>query len=160
MSKPLYQLTSDYRALVERVEDGEVVDDETLSALVGELEHKGLAVVHVLRELELDIERFKTEEQRLAARRRAHEANREKLREYVKRTMLDHQVTKLKAGTFSITVSEGPEHVVVDDETKLPEAFVRVKREPNKSAILEAYKKDGELVAGTHIERSVTLRIR
>ena len=69
-------------------------------------------------------------------------------------------IQKIKAGTFTIWLQEGPERVEVVDEAAVPEAFFRVKREVSKSEILRAYKQDGECVPGTRIERSVGLRIR
>lgn len=160
MARPLYELAAEYAALASDIDDGVVVDDARLGALAGAIEHKGAGIVHVLAQLDADEMALKAEIDRLTARKRTIAANRERLRDYVKRTMLDNQITKVKAGTFSITVSDGPECVVIDDESKVPDAFMRVKREPNKTAILEAYKRDGECVAGTHIERAVALRIR
>lgn len=163
MTRPLYELVGKYRLLVEKIDDGEALTDEQLGELDAAdeaLEHKGRALVHVLSQLDADEAMLSAEIERLTLRKRALVNNRERLREHIKRTMLDHQVTKLKAGTFSISISEGPDRVVVDDETKLTDEFVRVKREPNKIAILTAFKEHGELVPGTHIERAVALRIR
>ena len=163
MGKPLYELVGKYKALADRMDDGEAVTDEELAELDAAdeaLEHKGRAIVHVLAQLDADESVLSAEIERLTLRKRALVANRERLREHIKRTMLDHQVTKLKAGTFSISISEGPDRVIVDDETKLTEEFVRVKREPNKIAILAAFKEHGELAPGVHIERAVALRIR
>lgn len=162
MSKPLYELTAQYKALVDRIDDvdGYLVDDMALDALGAELEHKGAGIVHVLKTLEDEETAIGREVERLTARKRTLAQNRERLRDYVKRTMLDNQVTKLKAGTFSITVSNGPERVVIDDESKVPDSFMRIKKEPNKTAILEAFASAGECVPGTHVERSVALKIR
>ena len=66
---------------------------------------------------------------------------------------------RIKAGTFSITVSEGAECVVVDDETRSPTPSCASER-ANKTAIKEAFQREGLCVEGTHIERAVQLRIR
>jgi phage host-nuclease inhibitor protein Gam len=42
----------------------------------------------------------------------------------------------------------------------VPAEYLRVKREVNKSAVLQAYKQDGELVPGVRIERATRLVIR
>lgn len=160
MGKPLYELVGAYGSLWQQMEDGQVVDEAQLDALGDALEHKGAGIVHVLAQLDADESLLRAELERLAERKRVLCANRERLREYIKRTMLDHQVTRLKAGTFSISVSEGAEKVVIDDETRVPDDFMRVRKEPNKTAILEAWKNDGELVPGVHIERAIALRIR
>jgi hypothetical protein len=159
MGKPLYELTSDYVQLQQKLDDGEDVT-EALGQLSDALEHKALGIVHVLRELDLDIDKIRAEEQRLTARRRAAEANRERLREHVKQTMAATGTTKIKAGTISLSLSEGPDKVVVDDEALIPETYLRIKKEPNKTAIHDAYRETGECVAGSHIERVWALRIR
>ena len=160
MAKPLYELAAEHRALLDVIDDGGVVDDMRLEALSGAIEQKGAGIVHVLRQLDADEEALKVEIDRLTTRKRVLCANRERLRSYVKRTMLDNQVTRIKAGTFSISVSEAGQCVVIDDEARVPDTFMRVKKEPNKTAILEAFTSTGECVPGTHVERSVALRIR
>ncbi len=159
MSKPLYELTGAYRILSDQLDEGMDVTD-ALALLEGALEQKSVAILAVMRELDLDVEKLKAEEQRLTARRRAAEANKERLRDYVRTSMVNAGVTKLKAGTFTVGVSDGPERVVIDDESKIPAAFTRTKVEPDKTKILEAYKQHGECVPGTHVERAVALRIR
>lgn len=156
----LYELQGYYKELADRIDDGAVVEPLELAAVGDALEQKGAGIVHVLAQLDADEAALKAEMDRLTARRRTLQANRERLREYVKRAMLDHNVTKLRAGTFSISVSEGPEQVVVEDEALLPETYVRVKREPNKAAVLDAYRQTGEIVAGCSIQRGWALRIR
>ncbi len=155
----LYELADHYRVLHERLEDGEDVSD-ALAQLDGALEQKSLAIMHVMRDLDLEVEAFKTEEQRLAARRKTLEAQRTKLKDYVLRCMQDADVVKLKAGTFQLAVREDPEHVVIEDEALIPDTYVRTKREPNKAAILDAYRTTGECVPGTRIARGYSLRTR
>lgn len=159
MTQPLYALADQYRVLQERLDDGEDVSD-ALAQLDGALEQKSLAIMHAMRNLDAEVEAFKTEEQRLAARRKTLEAQRTKLKEYVLRCMQDANVLKLKAGTFQLAVREDPEHVVIEDEGLIPDTYMRVKREPNKSAILDAYRTTGELVPGTRVERGHSLRTR
>jgi septal ring factor EnvC (AmiA/AmiB activator) len=104
----LFDLTGAYAALVERIEAGEEVDEQLLATLSDAIEHKSAAIVHVLRDLELDIDKVDEELRRLAARKKTASANRERLREYVRACMTDAGVSKLKAATFSISLSDGP----------------------------------------------------
>jgi hypothetical protein len=61
---------------------------------------------------------------------------------------------------LTITVNAGRQKVIVSDEQALPDAFVRVKREPNKIAILEALEL-GETVPGAALSnRQSQLTIR
>lgn len=110
--------------------------------------------------MELDVEKLSQEISRLSARKRTLDGNMMRAREYLRAGMLATNTTRIKAKTFSISLSDGPDRVVVEDESAIPEAFQRVKREVDKSKILDAYKADGELVRGTRIERGTRLVIR
>lgn len=156
----LYELTGAYAEIAERVADGDELSSGKLAELHDAIEVKAAAMVRILRELDLDIDKVDDELQRLAARKKAAVANRERLRSYVRDCMEQAGVTKLRAGTFSMSVCDCPERVVVLDEDKVPEAYTRVRREVDKAAILRAYKDDGEVVPGTAIERGRRLVVR
>jgi phage host-nuclease inhibitor protein Gam len=156
----LFDMTGRYAALAARIDQGEEVDEAELALLEDAIEHKSAAIVHLVRELELDIDKLDDELKRLAARKKTAQNNRERLRRYIETCMQQAGASKLKAATFSVSLSDGPECVVVDDEAAVPEEFLRIKREVNKSAILAAYKAHGELVPGVHIERGTRLVIR
>lgn len=155
----LYDISQAYVSLALRAEDGEDVS-EALAALDGELNAKAEGVLYVLRDLEGDAEKIDAEIKRLSERKRALAGNAQRIYDYLRRSMETAQIGRIKAPTFVITLSDGPERVEVDDEAQLPEAFVRTKREPNKVALLQHYKATGEIVQGTRIERSSRLTIR
>ena len=68
--------------------------------------------------------------------------------------------TKIVRPDLTISVNAGRQKVLVTDENALPNAYVRIKREPNKLAILEALEQ-GELVPGATLSnRTSTLTIR
>ena len=69
-------------------------------------------------------------------------------------------ITKIKTDTHTITIGDGPQRCVVDDESLVPAQFTRTKVEVDKRAVLDAFKTDGECVPGTRVERSRALRIR
>jgi hypothetical protein len=157
----LYELTGAYAQLQAAAEDGEDVSAQ-LEQLGDALEHKGMKLAAVLRGLRVNVEAFRQEELRLAARRKALEANAERIRESIRASMLQAGIRQIKAGTWSITLSDGPERVVVTDLNAVPDEYQRVtvKREVDKPAVLAAYKQDGEIIPGTSVETGTTLRIR
>lgn len=53
----------------------------------------------------------------------------------------------------TLTIQRGQQSVVVTDEEKLPEKFIRTKREPDKTAIKEALKA-GEAVEGAELSNA------
>jgi phage host-nuclease inhibitor protein Gam len=155
----LYEIASEYMQLQALAESGEDVGPMLATVDVA-LAEKAQGVVYVLKNLEAEAEAFRAEETRLAARRQTLERAADQIRDRVRSAMAAGGVTRVKAGTFSISLSEGCERVEVEDAAAVPEAFHRVKREIDKSAILRAYKSDGEVPAGINIVRGTRLVIR
>lgn len=157
----LYDLTAEYAALQRAAEEGEDVAD-ALAALAGDIEAKGAGIVKVVKALDADAAALKAEETKLAERRKAIEGNAKRLRDHVKTTMELHGVHSIKSPACSITLSDGPESVVIENEALIPAEFQRVKvdTEIDKAGILKAWKDSGECVPGTKIKRGLALRIR
>ena len=156
----LYDLGPDMARLQDLAEEGEDVSSALL-ALEGDVEQRLDAACMVLRDSSLDAAKLKEEIDRLTQKKRAVEANAERLRTYLRESMLAADIRKIRTSVFSISCSpDGNERVVVDDLDKIPDEYVRIRREPDKAKILEAYKQLGELVEGTSIERGSRLVIR
>ena len=163
----LYELMGDLAFLNEMMRDEEVTADraeEILALLDGAkstLAQKIDNTARVLGTIEASIDTFKNEERRLAARRKTLDNNRERLRDWVKSTMLAHSVDKLATDIHSVTIAEGRMQVVVIDETKVPDQYVVIERKVSKTLVMSAYKEDGEVPAGCDVVRGEpSLRIR
>ena len=146
----LYDISEAYVRLQLRAEDGEDVSAE-LEQLDGALSAKAEGVVHVLRNLEGDADKIGAEIKRLQARKKAVENNAERILGYLRASMEKANITRIKAPTFTATLSDGSDRVEIDDESKLPDAYVRTTREPNKKAILDNYRATGEILSGVRI---------
>lgn len=155
----LYEIAPEYERLQQAAEDGEDVT-LALATIEDALERKIESIAHVDRGLDAEAEAIRGEEQRLAKRRRALEASREHLREYVRTQMIEHGVTRVKTPTVTFSIVEGPPRVEVFCEANVPELYTRTRREVDKAAILAAHKEDGEIVEGTRIVRDWQLRIK
>jgi phage host-nuclease inhibitor protein Gam len=155
----LYQLSEQYALLEELAESGEDVAEE-LAALTDAIDEKGSALARVLATLKADASALREEEHRLSARRKAIEANAERIRDYLRANMEHCGIHKIRSPAFTITLQTSPERVEVERMDELPPEYVRTKREPDRAAILAAYKLHGECVPGTRIERGMTLVIR
>jgi phage host-nuclease inhibitor protein Gam len=67
---------------------------------------------------------------------------------------------KLSLTVATITMSEGREKAIISDENMLPDAYMRIKKEPDKTAILDALKA-GQAVPGAVLSnggRTLTVR--
>jgi DNA repair ATPase RecN len=161
----LYQLMDQYEALQGLLEE-EGSSPEQVSALLdqideaqGALSGKVDAICRVLKNLEAQAGALESEEKRLAARRKARESSIKDLRQWVKVSMTVLDVKQIKTDLFTVQLTEGKPSVLITDEKAVPDEYVKVKREPDKTAIMKAFKSDGLVVPGTDILRSTTLRI-
>jgi hypothetical protein len=158
----LYELTSAYAQLADRALDGDEIDDDQLAQLGDELKVKTASLVHVMRELDLDVVRYDAELERLTKRRKAAAGNRDRLRRYVQQCMEQANVQRLKADTLSIALQDCPERVEVDDAARVPPEYMRTKTEVAvaKADVLAHYRATGEIVPGVRIERARRLVIK
>jgi len=154
----LYQLTHQMQELL----DTDDVSDDQLTETFGAIEKKAENVCQYLTVLAGQVDVFKAEEKRLAERRKALENQQERIREYIKQGMATLEVDKLKAGTFSISVSPSAGSVVIDCSADIPPKFLTIVPEcyqVDKAAIKAAIKA-GQTVPGAHVEPGTTLKIR
>jgi hypothetical protein len=163
----LYELMDDYAALQLAFDDD--ATDEQLAGLLdamedskGELRVKVDNICRLLRNAETEVERFKGEEKRLAGRRKALENKGKKVREWLKSSLDLLNVDKVVTNVFEVKIIEQGLAIVVVDEDKVPQAFLRVKTTsaPDMEKISLAYKEDGEIVAGCDVVMRKAMRIR
>jgi phage host-nuclease inhibitor protein Gam len=157
----LYELAPQYAAIAAAALDDNTPEMEAaLAAVTDDLSRKVDGLVHVIADLDAEALTLRAEEARLADRRRLREQRVERLRDYLREQMDAHGITKIATATSTITVSDGPQRVVVEDEGAVPAEYIRTKKEIDKRAILDAMKSNGECVPGTRVERSRALRIK
>lgn len=142
--------------------EAEVIFDKLLTEGPDKLE----AAAAVVRQLDAYQDECKAEEQRLAARRKAFEANAEKLKQRMAFALDGAFGGKLKTAKVSLWMQQSADTVAVDATEDLdfhllqqshPE-FVRTKHELDKIAIRAAYERGDELPAVIHIENNPGMR--
>lgn len=89
----------------------------------------------------------------LTERRDRYGRQQEALRTVIQRVMSIADLRKAELAEATLSVRPGAPKVVVTDEAELPEWFVRVKREPDKTAIKQALK-DGQFVPGATLSNA------
>lgn len=158
----LYELAAAYRSAAERLEDEErlleedgVVPDDSMRAVLDTIEDGVETKVEncmvMAKEWEAEAEALKEEEGRLAKRRKALENRADRLRGYVKDSLIVAGLQKLKTRLFSFTINKAKPSVVVDNIELVPELFLRVKKEPEKAAI-KTYLEEGGNIPGVHLD--------
>lgn len=80
--------------------------------------------------------------------------------EYLKGILMqDLDGEKMKEPEFSIYYKTTPDVVDIAEGTELPDEFMRIKKEPNKTALKEALQ-NGEIIEGVNLVDKVSLVIR
>lgn len=162
----LYELTEEYRQLLDWMEDPEVdpqTIQDTLEALGGEIEEKADGYAKVIRQLEADAAALKAEAKRMTNKQKTAEENIERLKKSLQRTMEITGREKIDTGLFKVWLQKTPESVVMDEQyiENIPERFLRM-RDPeiNKQAIKEALSAGEDLDGIAHLESQRKLRFK
>lgn len=160
----LYELTKDYQALLEMMEDTEdaqVVID-TLEGIEGEIEIKADGYAKVMRQLEGEVDMLKGEIERLTGRKKTIENNIQRMKDSLQAAMVATGKTKFKTDLFSFSVQRngGKAPVIWDVPVEdLPDDLVKITRTPDtaKAQELLATMESGYCHLG---ERGESLRIK
>lgn len=166
----LYELSDQMYSLLQKMEEPapedpderltwEIACQDTLTMLLDDFAEKAEGYGCVLKQLQADAEALKGEERRLSSRRKAIENNIERMREAMKSAMLLTGQKKVKTELFSFGVSPRLDLVIDADVTEIPDDLVRVKAEPDKTAI-KAYLKENPDCTFAHFEPAYTLTVR
>jgi hypothetical protein len=118
-------------------------------------------IAGLIKSLEADIEAVKAEESRLAARRRTTENKTKWLKDYIKASMDEAGLDKIKTPLFSFSVQNNPPAVIIESPSALPKEYIveTISQVPDKRAIGEALKA-GMVVPGARLETGRRLQIR
>ena len=96
----------------------------------------------------------------LAERQRRHEARAEALAAAVHQAMRDLGLPRLRDPEFTASRREGGERVEIGRIDLLPERYVRIRREPDKAALLAALKAGEAIPEATLARGEETLTVR
>jgi len=161
----LYQITEQHRELQVLADSEEITAEaiaDTFEALEGEFKEKALSVVHVIENMQSDVDSVDREIQRLTKRKTALANRRDSIREYLRGNMEASGIIKIECPLFAITLAKGRDVVFIEDEDLIPDELVEVSviSKPDKREILKRLKA-GTDVPGARIEKSKTsLRIK
>lgn len=157
MAESLYDLTAEYRQLLEMAQDGDDQDfinalNETLDVQGEMIDSKIEATIMVARRIEADAEYCMAESKRLAERAKAFERNAQACYDRVLNSMESTNKTKIKRQLFTITRTAGKPVCQVNNEKLIPPEYIKVKetRSPDKTAILHMLK-GGALIPGCEL---------
>lgn len=159
----LYELTEEYQWLLMLMEDPEadpLIVVDTLDAVGGEIEVKADGYARVLRNLEADVAGLKSEEQRLAQRRRTIENNIDRIKYTLTASMIACNKRDFKTDLFTFRVQKNPASVVIERDAAVPDEYL-IPQEPkvDKVKVKEALKA-GANFEWAHLYQTEGVRIR
>lgn len=135
----LYELTEMYLNLKDMdIEEGDL--NAALENIDDEIETKAENIAKVLRDFDGDIEALKSEEERLAKKRKAIENRKKQLKEYLQNAMLVLDKRKFKTDLFSFNIQKNAPSLKILDESKIPEDYYKIEKKLNKNDLKEAVK--------------------
>jgi phage host-nuclease inhibitor protein Gam len=117
-------------------------------------------IVKFVKNLEAQREAVASEAKRLSDRKKAIDNRIDWLKNYVKTAMQATQSEKIKYALFTIYVGQNQPSVEVLNIDELEEQFIKIKKEVDKTKILEQVKSTGVIPAGVNIVQGTHLVIR
>ncbi len=165
----LYEITNDYLALMEAVENGEIPEEalaDTLEAITASIEDKADNMACLLKNLDAEIVAIKSEEDRLKERRKVKENAYERIKQYLSDSLQRAGLSKVETARNKITFRKS-EKVVIEDELSFV-SWALANRDDlltyaNPKANLTAIKtvlKDGIEVVGAELRVNQNIQIK
>ncbi len=139
------------------IEEGDL--NSALENIDDEIETKADNIAKILRDFDGDIEALKSEEERLAKKRKAIENRQKHLKEYLQNAMLVLDKRKFKTDLFSFNIQKNAPSLKILDESKIPEDYYKIERKLNKNDLKEAVK-NGLFEDAAELVQTESLRIR
>lgn len=151
----LYEINAQLRAIADGAEfdeeTGEIFDEQAIEALQIAREDKLEGIACLIKEHKAMAEALKEEKNKLYARQKAEENRVESLKRYLANCMADGEKFKTARAQISWRKSQSVE---VQDESILPEDYLKVVTEPNKTAIKLAIERGEEVPGATIVEKT------
>jgi hypothetical protein len=156
----LYEMTAQASELYELLQNEEIDEQTFLDTLecIG-AEEKVEGYCQVLKELQADLDKFKTETDRLAARMKTAKNGIDRMKDSLLSFLKASGQNKVKAGTFTVSIGTS-EQTRILDEALIPVEFkIPQPDKVDKTAIKNAIK-SGNAVLGAEITINESVRIR
>ncbi len=161
----LYQLTDEYRQLLE-LAASEEADEESfgaaLDAMQGEITTRAVSLAQVARNLEAFESQIESAIEAMSKRANRAKKRAESIRAYLKEQMERAGISKLDSPFFGLSIRKNPPKLMIAEDALVPRDYLRVipeRLEPNKPEITKALK-SGIEIDGCRLEATTRLEIK
>lgn len=158
----LYEITDEYRQLLEMAEDPDTDPDvirDTMEAIEGGFEDKADCYAKVIRKLEAEEAGLEAEINRLQARKSTVASSKARVKDALESAMRATGKTKFKTLLFSFGIQKNPPSVVLADGRVPAEYCITQEPLPDKKRII-AELKAGAVFDWAELRQTESLRIR
>lgn len=158
----LYELTGEFEALMQMAEEQGLTQkdiEDTLEGIEYEIEEKAESYARVIRSLEEDANGLGNEIKRLTDKKNTINNNIRSMKKNLENHGGNRQ-RKFKTKLFSFRIQANPPSAKIEDEAKLPEAYL-IQQPPkiDKKSLLKDLK-NGKEVEGAKLVQTESLRIQ
>tara|TARA_R100000808_G_scaffold10395_1_gene27647 strand:- start:22015 stop:22554 length:540 start_codon:yes stop_codon:yes gene_type:complete len=175
----LYELSEQYKTLVDFAEEEDVDISEVLLGIAETLDQRMESLVLSVKTLEAQSAVVDSEITRLKDKKKAINNHVTRIKDYMRQLLEASGRTKAGGTLGSVNIQNSPLSLVVDDENVIPSDFMKatltlqlnelpeelsghptLKLAVDKKAIIDLARNDDFEVQGTHVERNQHLRLR
>ena len=156
----LYEMTAQASALYELLQ-AEEIDEQTFLDTLESLgtEEKVEGYCQVLKELQADLDKFKAESDRLAARMKTTKNGIDRMKESLLVFLKASGQSKVKAGTFTVSIGTSKQTNIVD-ESLIPSEFKIPQPDKIDKTAIKKVIESGDIVSGAELQINESVRIR
>lgn len=163
-----YAVSAEIRNIADAIKEAGNEEDFDTQELQAMLENaqvvfadKMKSIAYVIKEISFQIDAMKSAENDIIRRRKVRERKVQFLKDYGLACMEFAGAKKIECPEFDISVRNNPVSVEIQNESLIPEEYIRTKIEklPDKKAILENMKL-GEVIPGCALKQSKRLNIK
>lgn len=164
MTIALYELTAEFKAVADKLEQLDLDDQtiaDTLEGYSADFDNKAISISSFIRNLEVSADAIKQAEAEMYSRRKAIETKIEHLKSYVLTNMKAIGKDKVECALFKVSVRNNAPSVQIDDDSKISTDYLVTKIDYSfdKKAIKKAIE-EGLVVEGASLVRSNSLSIK
>ena len=159
----MYELTDNFMAVLEMASDPEIPPEaiaDTVEGIEGEIELKAQSYAIIIKELEGEAVKLKTEETRLLSKRKSLENNIKRIKDNLFNAMKITGKEKFKTDLFSFGIQKSPAKLVIDDSSLIPEKYYVEQAPKLDEQRLKSDLKSGIECEYAHLEQGEHVRIR
>ena len=164
----LYELSDDYRRLLDELESAETDEERDeafrqLEQLDADIAVKAENYARVIQTKKAEAEAYAKEKERLAARQKAAKNTADRLQQSLLDTMQLLGISAINTAIGTWRVAKNPWSCEILDEKEVPEEFripLEIPYKIDRDAIKKHFRETGELIPGVEVSQSMGLRFR